>query len=133
MCFYIHPKYPEPLVAKRDIVCYKHGTVHQQTEGKFVFWPFFMTSFRYRQNVVKKLSCEDQEEWPCITADLQFGNLMVSIGFHSYSNKKNLPKTRGKYGYHAVKCIIPKGARYLYNPDDKEYVSTELMVVERLW
>ena len=115
MCFVIHPRYPEVQTAKRDVVCYKEG--FPLTDGTFA--PFYKTYFSYRLGEVTKLP---DKQWPVEWED---NSDLICVGFHSYSNKKKL-STRTTH----VKCIIPKGAHYFYNPEDKEYVSDQIIVQE---
>lgn len=114
MCFEIHPKCPKARTAEKDIVCYKEGYRH--TDGTFS--PFYKSSFYYRLGEVTKLPWK-WRRWPVESEDT------ICIGFHSYSNKKRL----GSYIDH-VKCIIPKGAHYFYNPEAGEYVSDRIIVQE---
>lgn len=116
MCFYIHPEHPEMKTAKRDIVCYKNG--YRTPSG--VFRPLYRCFYRYVLGELNKI-----EDWyvqveagACV-----FGRILQ--GFHSYSNKKQLSRR-----YAQVKCIIPKGAHYFYNPSDQEYVSDQIIVQE---
>lgn len=115
MCFFIHPKHPKMKTAKRDIPCYKEG-FHYRKE---FFYPKHFTNYQYDLGQLNKI----EGKWP-----IQWrGWSVVEIyeGFHSYSNKKEL------YGSFAnVKCIIPKGAHYFYNPERREYVSDQIIVQE---
>lgn len=54
-----------------------------------------------------------------ITANSTDDQLKVDVGLHSYAYNQNW------YDLICVKCIIPKGAKYLFN--GRAYVSTELV------
>lgn len=120
MCFVIHHKCPKPRIAKKDIVCYKEG--YRGADGEFV--PYFERFFIYRLGEVTKLP---YERWPVEWKD---HSDVIGIGFHSYSNKKVLRKL---IGISHVKCIIPEGAHYFYNPDYREYVSDQIVVQEFIY
>lgn len=117
MCFVIHHRCPKPRTVKRDIVCYKEG--YRRPDGTFS--PYFKTFFNYKLGEVTKLRLECKR-WP---AEEDHSNT-ICIGFHSYSNKKELSKGWVDH----VKCIIPEGAHYYYNPDSREYVSDQIVVQE---
>lgn len=127
MCFYIHPKHPKVKIAKRDITCYK-----------VVFPPSFciyrssVTGFRYilgKQYTVgpqEKEFVRERDYWSNEIEPFKIGG----GAFHSFSNKKKIkcfPRVWSR-----IKCIIPKGSRYYYNPDYKEYCSNAIMLVEEL-
>lgn len=114
MCFFIHPKHPEVKTAKRDIPCYKNG--YRIPTG---FRPLYQVAYRYVLGDLNKI-----ENWTGPAVAHLFGDT-ISRGYHSYSNKKRLSR-----GYACVKCIIPKGAHYFYNPEDREYVSDQIIIQE---
>ena len=123
MCFYIHPKHQEKKIAKRDIVCYKYGRV---TKAGNKFSPSCYTGFYYPfgEKVEQK-----GNRWPYIHTYRGFFPKRIEKGFHSYSNKKAIKGFTKRY-YNIVKCIIPKGTEYFYDPKTKTYVSRALVVQE---
>ena len=111
MCFIIHPKYREMKTAKRNIPCYKEGA---RSYDQKTFLPRFHY-YRYNLGQLNKI----EGEWPLLIFS------EIHKGFHSYSNKNRLSRL-----HVGVKCIIPKGAHYFYNPENQEYVSDQIIVQE---
>lgn len=120
MCFYTHPKHPDVKIAGKDIVCYKEGLKKGSTANLFCSYYRGHIYLLGRTNVLS-------EEWPTISPSLLFKRGIIMEGFHSYSNKKRLSRARDMV---RVRCIIPEGAKYFYNPDDKVYVSNQIIVQE---
>ena len=52
----------------------------------------------------------------------------INKGLHSYTTYSKAQKENFLQGAEIVRCIIPKGAKYYYNPDYKEYVSNYLII-----
>lgn len=104
MCFIIHEKHKEPKIATKDIVCYKSGS--KIAKGNFEsFWQDHV----YRQGSPKrtvKLVVSHRNE--------------IQRGYHSFVKK---PVTK----LSIAKFIIPKGAKYYYNPTENEYVSNKII------
>lgn len=118
MCFTVHPKYPDVKVAKRDIVCYKYG----HSDG--IVFISFCRDFAYEFG---KVYSQRKRRWPCGFVSSSRSPSYIEEGFHSFSNKKAIA---GLFVGTKVKCIIPKGAKYFYNPDAKEYVSNQIIIKE---
>ena len=109
MCFYIHHKHRKPKIAKRDINCYKLGMKIDETSFKSEFQEH-LYNFGEKQTELELSPIHD----------------IIMAGYHSYSNKRKL-----RFGFpYRVKCIIPKGSIYYYNPCMKEYVSSNIIVQE---
>lgn len=51
----------------------------------------------------------------------------IRIGFHSYSARYKC--YRGSCTY-AIRCYIPAGAKYYYNPTNEEYVSSSIRITD---
>lgn len=123
MCFYIHPDYPNPLVAEQDIPCFKIGV-----EAKVMLGGGCFTSeFRGYVYELKKLQpkievCPSEDHWA------------IYKGYHSFS--PDHPEAqfpfRADSVYCLVKCTIPKGSQYYFNPRDQEYVSSRIIAQEIL-
>ena len=122
MCFFVHPKHPDVKIAGKDIVCYKEGLKRKSTADQF---RSFFKDYTYYLGQTYVIS----EKWPKILSSRVFGSNYDTVekGFHSYSNKKRLSKARVMV---RVRCIIPKEAKYLYDPDNQEYVSDQIIVQE---
>lgn len=51
----------------------------------------------------------------------------INVGFHSYSERWKCYKGSCTY---AIRCYIPAGAKYYYNPTNKEYVSSSIRITD---
>jgi len=121
-------KEPIPLIAKKDIVCYKKMSVFKKDKGVRLRSSIFcdieknnhVTKVCYELG--KKYHAKDvngkKAQLKPRTVDKYFS---VSEGFHSY-NKLKKP---GGYRTTNIKCTIPKGTKYFKN--ETEYVSEEII------
>lgn len=121
MCFIIHPDYSKPLIADKNILCFKKGTL--AWTGIYDIHRVFVSLFRghiYRF----------QEPQPKIELNSEGGFILE--GYHSYTPEHTLVSLPACcfVSITLVKCIIPRGSTYYYNPDTHEYVSSSLMVLE---
>lgn len=116
MCFFIHPKHREMKTAERNIPCYKQGL--RSLDQKIFFSRFYI--YPYNLGQLNKIV----GEWPIHPPTLPV--TVIQKGFHSYSNRRY----PSQQCLEVVKCIIPKGAHYFYNPEDQEYVSDQIIVQE---
>lgn len=144
MCFYIQDSRPDPLVAEKDIVCYKYGTVHPDFEGEEVFCSRYQ-NYHYRFG-------KENERVPVTVrrSSIPFPSY-INVGYHSYSCKETAQvsatrcqqritdinqhqESRGfgpvedPLAVKVVKCIIPEGTVYYYNSDNQEYVSEQIII-----
>ena len=110
MCFYIHSKHPDPKIAEEDKTCYKYGLIIGETLRSY--HQGFYYKFNKTYSLKEKLT----------------GSSAIYEGFHSITNKKQAIAESGKE--YVVKCIIPKGATYYYNPDLQEYVSNKIKILK---
>lgn len=121
MCFDISEKYPNALVAKRDITCYK--IVFDKGE--------WYTHHGY------EAACQRYAYYPGKTTkrvDIESTRFHATIdeGYHSYRSLKVLKEEQERWddSLIGIKMIIPKGT--LYYKNDREYVSERLKCVEPL-
>ena len=144
MCFHVQNSRPDPLIAKKDIICYKYGTVGPDFGGEEVF------RSRY-QNHYYRFGKETERVPVRKRCGLFPRDMYITIGYHSYSNKKTarrhvnfcrqqiirVNQSRQDLGLvpsedplpiKVVKCIIPKGVMYYYNSKTHEYVSEQIIV-----
>ena len=143
MCFYIQDSRPNPLVAKKDIICYKYGTVGPDFKGEEVFYSRYQNyCYRFGEETKRVLVLRvKRDSVPYIT-----------VGYHSYSNKKTarhhvtscrrhitrvnqyrqerlgMGPSEDPLTIKVVECIIPKGTRYCYNSEYHEYVSEQIII-----
>lgn len=114
MCFIIHEKYRKVLIADKDIVCYKYTCSEKVNTNAFVscFQSFFyLFNKLYKRKVLRYDECRKIE---------------LCEGFHSYIKKPYIPFSSIK----TIRCIIPKGARYLKNPETGEYISNMIIPIK---
>jgi hypothetical protein len=114
MCFYISKHYPKALTAEHEIECYK--LLFHDYESLYHYFP-------YKLNKLYKTTIREED------TDI-FGSI-IKRGFHSYSHRFIANEKREKSDLAnllLVTCIIPKGAKYYYNPLDEEYVSNQIII-----
>ena len=118
MCFRIHEDSPSQQIAKTDIICYK-----RLRKGKKYFTSPCQ-GFKY-----EKGECYYEDNMT-ICEDF-CGNKIIEQGLHSYSCPRQAKHMRYSFGTESekiVKCVIPEGAIYYYNPRREEYVSEYLII-----
>lgn len=121
MCFNVSVKNQKPLVAKRDITCYKlvfnkgEWGNHNGYEAACQEYAYYLG--RTTKRVVIKPT-ERTEQLPIILK-----------GYHSYRSLKVLKEEQLKWHSDLIpmKMIIPKGTIYYKN--DREYVSERLKCI----
>ncbi len=111
MCFYVSKKHPDKKIAKRDISCYKVVELSETPD-------LFISSYQGFPYILGKLYC--------IQGTLFKMAGLIHSGLHAYSNKRKLCFFFSDET--TVKCIIPKGSEYYYNPKDGEYVSNQIII-----
>lgn len=125
MCFIVHSDYPDPLVAEQDIPCFKIGVEAKVISGRGCF----TSEFRGYVYKLKKLQPEIElcpsEDYPRV----------INKGYHSFSPDHLMAQFpfSADSVYCLVKCIIPKGSQYYFNPHDLEYVSNQIIAQEILY
>lgn len=116
MCFFIDEKHPNKKIAKKDITCYKILSKS---------WNSYYRNFKYELDTIYE--CPSS-----LFIEKSGPSDIITLGFHSYSNKKEAIGVCGDRFAIIVKCIIPKGTEYYYNSKYKEYVSNKIKVIERI-
>jgi len=119
MCFTISEKFPKPLVAKRDITCYKlvfdkgKWSTHTGYEAACQRYAYYPS--RTTKRVAVKPSLYTANE--------------IHEGYHSYRSLKVVKEEQKKWitNLIPIKLIIPKGTTYYKN--DREYVSERLKCI----
>lgn len=123
MCFNVHHKHKNIKTAKKDIICYKIFFKHKNKK----YFESIVQGFKYEKGCLyyeKGLNKDSK-----IKAESGRRNDFIEIGLHSYDSTNNFRLTIFSWDY-LVKCIIPKGAKYYYNPEEGEYVSDHLWIGE---
>lgn len=119
MCFTISEKFPKPLVAKRDITCYKlvfgkgEWRTHKGYEAAVQSYAY------YPGRTTKKVD---------IKPSLYTAN-EIHEGYHSYRSLQAVNKQKHIWSdsFVTLKMVIPKGTTYYKN--DREYVSERLKCI----
>lgn len=128
MCFNISKKYPKALTAEHEIICYKvmtkkYVSIHQ--DFKYELDNLYKTNFAINPYGLLTSGIDNGVGY------LQFGPV-INDGFHSFESRNKAYRNRMTHGYpsilETVTCIIPKGAKYYYNPDTEEYVSNQIII-----
>lgn len=118
MCFYISSdkRWNYKKVAEKSIPVYKIFSIPYDNRRKYFTSPY--QHFDYEKGAVYE---EDS---------MRVHNYdKINVGFHSYDSL-----IAAKYNYGGslyeiiVKCSIPKGAYYYYNPVHNEYVSDTIKI-----
>jgi len=117
MCFIIDKKHPKEKVAKKNITCYKSVYIKL-----CIIRAYYFHNFIYKLNkVYQTTGLKVQKN--------NFGETFINEGFHSYSNNKG---DIDICSINKVKCIIPKGSKYYYNSEHRQYVSNRIILTELL-
>lgn len=128
MCFDIHHSHSTAKKATENIICYKRlevylGAFHPEkiTRGNVYKMRFITPYCRQRIHLDKK---------PLKKSRLDVGFNSIERGLHSYSESRKA-LSRCNSDEVVVKCFIPKGSIYYFNPVDKEYVSNQLQYTDK--
>lgn len=106
MCFFVHDRHKKVKIAKKNIRCWKVGEVHK-TYFLSRYW-----DFRYSFGKLYKRKY------------LTVRDSVISRGFHSYSQKGDI------FIGEIIEAVIPRGARYYYDPTNHEYVSNKIKILK---
>ena len=109
MCFILDDEYDQPLVAEKNIICFK------QTDRFFKESRFKSNYYDFNYEA-KKLYAQPEPLKIHQSPNPKFHE--IREGFHSYRNPYQLP---------SAVFIIPKGASYYVNPSHDAYVSDEII------
>ena len=115
----------KPLIAKRDIVCYK---LYRISDIPGVV----EAPYRLTKHLVGKPQPQVEFSYSKHGYRFDFSKLLVEAGYHSFRNKdiKNMFKDTSEYII--IKCIIPKGSTYYignHNGVRDGYVSNQLIIL----
>lgn len=122
MCFIIHEKHPKKKIARINKTCYK-VMYRGQEKGEYI-------SLYQWAKYSKRIIHTSEIDKPSYDGD---GNLEITNGRHSYSDIvmarmfKDVEDERV-----IVKCTIPRGSEYYYNPTEQEYVSNQIKIIREV-
>ncbi|MEI7425177.1 MAG: hypothetical protein WCK10_03610, partial [Candidatus Staskawiczbacteria bacterium] len=103
-------------IATKNIICWKYfGKTDKH--GGISYWRDHKYYFNTKEFITDPL-------WPRIE------DTAIDEGFHSYSKYSQICGV--VFRKNIVKCIIPIGAKYFYNPNANEYVSNKIHILERM-
>ena len=120
MCFKIYKNHPLPKYADKDIICYKVTDNNKIKENNFIS---IVKEFKYKYDTLYILDTPLEIE--LIKHSEKKTEYNIEKGFHSYSNYNN---ASGWIECSIIKCIIPKGSTYYFNPVRQEYVSDKIKI-----
>ncbi len=140
MCFQIHKRHLGEKTASRDITCYKKLAIEfyslPMTNKPITISKELLPIIKFRtpfRDVPVAL-----HKSPLKTAIIKvvpspfvFEENRIENGLHSYSSIKKAMSATYKREV-IVKCTIPKGSKYYYNPYSQEYVSNQLQYSTKL-
>lgn len=126
MCFTIHTKHPKEKIAKKDIKCYKildhfnKRTIKSPMQNYIYF-----KKDKYNKSKIIKIN-------GLYLNQLYGARTYIDRGLYSFSSLKKAHSYSRRYYYWKIHlAIIPKGAKYYFNPETHEYVSTELITYHK--
>jgi hypothetical protein len=122
MCFTIHPTHSEPLIAKKNIVCYKI----LQDDGLNKISPYYDEIYFKKGGSCEYVNKEIDDF--SFSTNFETFERCINQGLHVYSSIKKANDEVDHLNESVYKCVIPKGTKYYYNPADNEYVSLKLKV-----
>jgi len=135
MCFNIHIEYPKKLIAEKNITCYKrvvrlkdeivcniHHLEVMRIDTSKLRKSILLSPYRYQQYKTRVLYRSRLVDNKC--------NGCIHEGLHSHSSLRQAEIKREDHYEKIIRCVIPKGAEYYYNPEEKEYVSNQLRTIK---
>ena len=127
-----HHPFNRPLVADKDIVCYKVLT--QDLPGgppdEFLT-PFQLEPIRmsvYLNCQIPFIAWDDSKFCSFWRHKLGFSRVVESGFIHTYRDRHSIPFVRYEFVF---KCIIPKGTEYFIGTDH-DYASKRIIFLEKL-
>lgn len=119
MCFHIHPDYPNPILAEKDITCYKvllKHPINKKFQSPYQYVPYEIETL-----IESEIGTPHYKVW-----EERNG---IDSGLHSFSSIIRAGRyTNQEDNRRIFKATIPKGSYYYFNPEKKEYVSNKLIV-----
>lgn len=122
MCFYIHPAHSEVKIAEEDIECYKI------LDSVVINYPIMISPYQKEVYFRKGGSSEYVIKEVKKFGFDETGN--IHEGLHTHSTLETADNQRG-WSERVYKAIIPKGTKYYYDPDKKEFVSLKLKIYRK--
>lgn len=134
MCLYKdkkHHPFNKPLVADKDIVCYK-ALIQSLPDSPDIFLtPFQLEPIRipvYINCQIPFIARDDNKFCSFWKHKLGFSRIVESGFIHTFKEKHSISLRR--YGF-IFKCIIPKGVKYFIGTDN-DYASERIIFLEEI-
>ena len=130
MCLFIK-KDSVPLIAQKDIICYKAVIPTQTRRHKFLFWKY---------DIVKCKSVIRFHEYTCnvLNKPIYIKPEPFNLEYTAINEGYHVCLTRDKalcYLVHnneiIVECIIPKGTKYYINPENTLAVASNIIITSK--
>jgi hypothetical protein len=123
MCFFVSKSkgYSKKKIAIADIVCYKLFPKRKRRGNQY--GSFVVSKHRCFEYKLGETYYEDSMK---IEIDW-YGQKIINFGLHSFSSLTRAIENNWDTDI-ILKCIIPAGATYYYNPDRSEYVSDYITI-----
>lgn len=135
MCFNIHPEHKDAYIVTEEIVVWKSFSqlyfiygkgvnpcnrgAHTLKTGSIGFKSYHQC-FKYLFGKTYKIAKSR------LKPKLNFygSKYIIEIGFHSFIHRSD----SYSHGDYSIKCYIPVGAHYYYNPQQGHYVSSSIRI-----
>ena len=126
MCFIIREK-QRLKIAKKDITCYKVVKLKGINQYKGVL-KSYVKNFKYDLNTLyPKIDNFEISIHYYNTLKYSKNRGVINEGYHSFSNyNKAIGWLNPFVDSIVIKCIIPKGSKYFYDPIGEECVSDQI-------
>lgn len=130
MCLYIK-KDSVPLIAQKDIICYKVVRPTQTRRHKFLFWKY---------DIFKCVSVVRSHEYTCnvLNKPIHIKPKPFNLEYSAINEGYHVCLTRDKASCYLVytnetivECIIPKGTKYYVNPENTLAVASNIIITSK--
>lgn len=120
MCFIIRESHPKPYIAECDIEAYKVMYVHENNKD------IVISQYQNYRYVLGKLYRAKFG----IENRLYYIGILIYQGFHSFTHRYIANEHQEEMNsLKIITCIIPKGAKYYYDPIKEEYCSNQIIII----
>lgn len=121
MCFFTHYDHKKVKIAEKPIRCWKRFDKWKEKNKWTYCSPYRGTEYQKNTLYYAKLSRVEY---------FGLSNIgRINKGIHSYSTRTEARECKERDEV-IIECTIPVGAKYYYNPTDREYVSDHLYIMK---